>query len=85
MSIGLMAASALIVGGASFRRATVSQALIGLILIQGFLIVTVPVLRDLLSPALSEQLRYIIMNSVLLYAFTRTRSENKVLTVNEYN
>jgi len=82
MSIGFMAVSALIVGGASFKKSTVSQALIGLILVQGFIIVTVPVLRDLLSPALSEQLRYIIMNSVLLYAFTRTRSENKLLTAN---
>jgi len=82
MSISFMAVLALIVGGASFKRATVSQALIGLILVQGFIIITVPVLADLLSPTLSEQLRYIFMNSVLLYAFIKTRKENKPLIAN---
>jgi len=82
MSIGFMAVSALIVGGASLKKATVSQALIGLILVQGFIIVTVPVLADLLSPTLSSQFRYIIMNSVLLYAFIKTRKEINPLIAN---
>lgn len=73
-SIGFFAVLALIVGGASIRKASVGQALLGVILVQGFIIVSLPVASELFSGNLSEILRTIIMNSVFLYAFTMTRS-----------
>lgn len=72
-SIGLFAVLTLIVGGASIKNATVSQALLGVILVQGFLIISIPVINKLFSGNLSEVFRTIIINSVFLYAFTMTR------------
>ncbi len=75
MSVGLLSAAALIVGGATIKRATVGQAFIGLLLLQGFLIISVPVISDLFSGNMSEILRTIVMNGVLLYAFLANKND----------
>ena len=83
--IGTISVLCLIVGGASLKRATVQQALLGVLLVQGFLITSLPVVDEMFNGNVSEVLRVIIMNGAFLYAFTMTRSKNTILTVNEYN
>lgn len=75
-SIGLFSIAILIIGGASLKKATVWQALIGLFLYQGFMIIFIPVFSDIFSPNLAGIISSIIMNGVYLYAFTMTIKNN---------
>lgn len=68
----------LIVGGATIKRATVKQALLGILLVQSYLIIALPVFDDLITPSMSGVISSIIMYSVLLYAFTRSNSNKKI-------
>lgn len=71
-SIGLFGLGALIIGGASLKKATVWHALVGLLLYQGFMIVSMPVFYDLFSGNSAEVYRSILLNGVYVYAFTMT-------------
>ncbi|MBI9013151.1 MAG: hypothetical protein JEZ08_13035 [Clostridiales bacterium] len=66
----------LVVGGATIKRATVKQALIGVLLVQGFSMISLPVVNDIFNGNVSEVLRVIIMNGAILYAFTSIRNKN---------
>lgn len=74
--IGTISVLCLIVGGASLKRATVKQALIGVLLVQGFLLTSLPAIDEMFNGNVSEILRVIIMNGAFLYAFTMTRSKD---------
>lgn len=63
------AVSAIVIGGASAGRATVKHALIGSFLYQTSFLLSVPVANALLVPEMSEILRSIITNGIILYAF----------------
>jgi simple sugar transport system permease protein len=69
MSVGLPTILALIVGGASINKATVKHALLGIILVQSFLIIGKTASNGF------EIARVIIFNSVFLYAFAMSRSK----------
>lgn len=74
--IGTISVLCLIVGGASLKRATVKQALLGVLLVQGFLITSLPAIDEMFNGNASEILRVIIMNGAFLYAFAMTRSKD---------
>ncbi|MCK8058150.1 MULTISPECIES: hypothetical protein [unclassified Fusibacter] len=76
MGVGLLSAAALILGGATIKRATVGQAFIGVVLLRGLFILFVPVIGELYSGNLSEVFRIIVMNGVFLYAFIAKRNED---------
>jgi len=63
------AVSAIVIGGATAGRATVRQALIGTFLYQTSFLLSVPVANALLIPEMSEILRSMITNGIILYAF----------------
>lgn len=69
MNISLLGPLALIVGGASINKATVKNALLGVLLLQGFLIM------GRTAPSSFETVRVIILNSVFLYAFAMSKSK----------
>lgn len=69
MNISLFGPLALIVGGASINKATVKDALLGILLLQGFLII------GKTAPNSFETVRVILFNSVFLYAFAMSRSK----------
>jgi simple sugar transport system permease protein len=71
---GILAVLALIVGGASINKATVKHALLGIILVQGFLIIT-PLWLEEITPISFATFQTIIFNSVFLYAFAMSRSK----------
>jgi simple sugar transport system permease protein len=73
MNIGLLASLALIVGGASINKATVKNALLGILLVEIFLII------GKTAPNGFEIARVIIFNSMFLYAFAMSRSKNPIL------
>ncbi|MEG0307698.1 MAG: ABC transporter permease [Clostridium sp.] len=63
------AISAILIGGATRNKATVIHAIVGTFLFQTTYLISVPVANELLIPELSEVLRMIITNGILLYAF----------------
>jgi len=65
------AVSAILIGGASLTRATISQALIGAFLFNSLLVVAPPVANRLIESEIAEILRLIISNGIILYALTR--------------
>ncbi len=65
------AVAAILIGGASIKNATITQALIGTFLFQGLLVVALPVANEIVASNLSEVVRAIITNGMILYALTR--------------
>ncbi len=78
VSISLLGICALIIGGATLKRATVKHGIRGLVLIQAFLIITLPQLDG----NVSSVLQVIILNSVYVYVFTKKYSKSTPLEPN---
>ena len=68
------AVSAILIGGASLSRATISQALIGAFLFNSLLVVAPPVANRIIASEIAEIMRMIISNGIILYALTRKSS-----------
>lgn len=69
------AVSAIVIGGASPRKATVANALIGTFLYQTTYLLSIPVANALLIPEMAEILRTIITSGIILYAFIFERKD----------
>ncbi len=74
--MGFIAASAILIGGASVRRAKISHVVIGCFLFQGILALGMPVANALVPEGnISEIMRILISNGVILYALTKSGGE----------
>lgn len=73
--VGILSVVALLIGGASIKKATVGQALLGTLLFQCFFVLS-PSLSSYFFPEknLSEIFRLLILNGVIFYAFIQSRS-----------
>lgn len=71
------AVSAIVIGGASPRKATVANALIGTFLYQTTYLLSIPVANALLIPEMAEILRTIVTSGIILYAFVFERKDTK--------
>jgi len=66
------AVAAVLIGGASARKAKISHVIIGVFLFQGLLTVALPVANEIIKVGnLSEVLRLIVQNGIILYALTK--------------
>ena len=71
--MGFLAASAILIGGASTSRAKISHVVIGTFLFQGILTLGMPVANALIpGSTISETLRILISNGIILYALTKS-------------
>lgn len=71
--------AAVLIGGATTRRATITNVIVGTLLFQGILATALPVMNKILpSGTLSEVLRIIITNGIILYALSKTKGGNQV-------
>ena len=71
--MGFLAASAILLGGASTSRARISHVVIGTFLFQGVLTLSMPVANALIpGSTISETLRILISNGIILYALTKS-------------
>ena len=71
--MGFLAASAILLGGATTSRAKISNVIIGTFLFQGILTLGMPVANALVSQStISETLRILISNGIILYALTKS-------------
>jgi len=63
--------AAILLGGASINRATLTHVIIGTFLFQGILTMTPSVINSMLQTDMSEVIRIIVSNGMILYALTR--------------
>jgi len=65
------AVSAILIGGASVHKATIMNVIVGTILFQGILTMTPSVINSMIQTDMSEVIRIIVSNGMILYALTR--------------
>lgn len=71
--MGFIAASAILIGGATTSRCKISHVIIGTFLFQGVLTLGMPVANVLVpGSTISETLRILISNGIILYALTKS-------------
>lgn len=65
------AIAAILIGGATMKKATITNVIIGTFLFQGILTMTPSVISGLIKTDMSETIRIIVSNGMILYALTR--------------
>ena len=62
---------AVLLGGASVNKASILNVVVGTFLFQGILTMTPSVINSVLQTDMSEVIRIIVSNGMILYALTR--------------
>ena len=76
--MGFVAASAILIGGASTSRCKISHVILGTFLFQGVLTLGMPVANVLVpGSTISETLRILISNGIILYALTKSGGDSR--------
>jgi simple sugar transport system permease protein len=71
------AVAALLIGGASVNKASMVNVIIGTFLFQGILTMTPSVINSVLQTDMSEVIRIVLSNGMILYALTRKTKVTK--------
>ncbi len=71
------AVAAILIGGASVNKASMLNVLVGTFLFQGLLTMTPSVINSLLQNDMSEVIRIVVSNGMILYALTRKTKVSK--------
>lgn len=72
LNMPFLAISAVLIGGATIKKATISNVISGVIIFQALLAISLPVINGMLPVGnLSEVIRIIVQNGVILYALTK--------------
>ncbi|MDD3996895.1 MAG: ABC transporter permease [Sphaerochaetaceae bacterium] len=69
--MALPAVSAILIGGASVNKASILNVVVGTFLFQGILTMTPSVMNSMIHTDMSEVIRIIVSNGMILYALTR--------------
>jgi len=76
--MGFLAASAILLGGATTSRSKISHVVVGTFLFQGVLTLSMPVANALIpGSTISETLRILISNGIILYALTKSGGDSR--------
>ncbi|QTQ11224.1 ABC transporter permease [Treponema parvum] len=65
------AVAAILIGGASINKASILNVIVGTVLFQGILTLTPSVINSVLQTDVSEVIRIVLSNGMILYALTR--------------
>lgn len=76
-SMAMPAVAAILLGGASVNKASIFNVVIGVILYQAIISIVPSVLNGLIALDISDVIRTIVSNGVILYALTRNIEEGK--------
>jgi simple sugar transport system permease protein len=69
--MALPAVSAILIGGASVNKASITNVVIGTLFFQGILTMTPSVMNSIIHTDMSEVIRIVVSNGMILYALTR--------------
>lgn len=75
--MALPAVSAILIGGASVNKASIANVIIGTFLFQGIVTMTPTVMNSMIHMDMSEVIRIIISNGMIIYALTRKTEGSK--------
>ncbi|KAF2955079.1 ABC transporter permease [Marinitoga sp. 38H-ov] len=70
------AVAAILIGGASIHGATITNVVVGTFLFQGILTMTPSVINNLIKTDMSEAIRIVVSNGMILYALTRKKARS---------
>ena len=76
-NMALPAVSAILIGGASVNKASIANVIIGTFLFQGIVTMTPTVMNSMIHMDMSEVIRVIVSNGMILYALTRKTEGSK--------
>lgn len=78
MMMPMVAVAAILIGGASIRKATILHVIIGTFLFQGILVVAMPVANAFTTDmsSMAEISRKVIQNGIILFALTRSGGDH---------
>lgn len=76
-NMALPAVAAILIGGASVNKASIPNVIIGTFLYQGLVTMTPTVLNSLIHMDMSEVIRMIVSNGMVVYALTRKTEGGK--------
>ena len=76
-NMALPAVSAILIGGASVNKASIANVIIGTFLFQGIVTMTPTVMNNMIHMDMSEVIRIIVSNGMILYALTRKTEAKK--------
>lgn len=76
-NMALPAVSAILIGGASVNKASIANVIIGTFLFQGIVTMTPTVMNSMIHMDMSEVIRVIVSNGMILYALTRKTEATK--------
>ncbi len=71
------AVAAILIGGASVNKASLVHVLVGTFLFQGILTMTPSVINSVMKADMSDVIRVIVSNGMILYALTRRSGETR--------
>jgi len=77
MAMPFAAIAAILIGGASVNKASMVNVLVGTFLFQGLLTMTPSVINSALNSDMSEVVRLIVSNGIIIYALTRKTKVTK--------
>ncbi len=75
--MALPAVSAILIGGASVNKASIPNVIIGTFLFQGIVTMTPTVMNSMIHMDMSEVIRMIVSNGMILYALTRKTGRSR--------
>lgn len=76
LMMGFSAVAGILIGGATTRTATISHALIGTLLFNGVLALSMPVANAVAPESnIAEIVRIVVSNGIIVYALTRMKKE----------
>ena len=76
-NMAIPAVAAILIGGASVNKASIGNVVIGTILFQGLVTMTPTVINSLIHIDISEVIRVIVSNGMVVYALTRKTEGGK--------
>ena len=76
-NMALPAVSAILIGGATVNKASITNVIIGTFLFQGIVTMTPTVMNSMIHTDMSEVIRVIVSNGMILYALTRKTEVSK--------
>jgi simple sugar transport system permease protein len=77
MAMPFTAIAAILIGGASVNKASMVNVLVGTFLFQGLLTMTPSVINSALNSDMSEVVRIVVSNGIIIYALTRKTKVTK--------
>ena len=75
--MGFGSVAAILVGGASARKGNVSNVVVGVLLFQGLMFTSMPVMQRVMPPGIIDPIRQTIQYGVIIYALSRMSGGGK--------